>query len=190
MGERFLDWLRWAIQHVGDGYFGHSERVYCYELYHLIRVKMYMYERQNPPLRNLFLHSELVKRIITQEEADFHNVWPLEALRIPDFLFHTPGNFDNQIATMEVKVVELQADDFYDDLSKLSDMIERYNYQIAIFHCINNSLNRLRLLIHRMNGEWVALNPNIIIFIRENFHSRIQELTLGELIERVNRPII
>ncbi|MDF7650790.1 hypothetical protein PUG42_19850 [Erwiniaceae bacterium L1_54_3] len=185
MGERFLEWLRWAAQQVGDGYFGHSERVYCYELYHLIRVKMYLYERQNGPLREIFLHSELVKRIITREEAEFHEVFPLNEQRIPDFIFHNPNNFHNQVATMEVKVVTLYAANFYDDLRKLTDMVGRYQYQLAIFHCINNSRERLLGLLDEFEDEWANLNHGIIILLRENYHSRLQQTTLGAMIEEV-----
>ncbi|MEB5972645.1 hypothetical protein ACWXWB_14885 [Pantoea dispersa] len=185
MGERFLEWLRWAVQQVGDGYFGFSERVYCYELYHLIRVRMHIYERQNGPLREIFLHSELVKRIITREQADFYEVRPLGEQRIPDFIFHTPNNFNNQVATMEVKVATLYAADLYDDLRKLTDMAERYQYQLAIFHCINNPRERLLSLLSEIEDEWANLNPGIIILLRENYYSRVQQTTLGAMIDEI-----
>lgn len=186
MRDIFLNWLRWAINNVGDGYFGHSERVYCYELYHLIRVKMHLYERQNGRLNEVFLHSELVKRIITRADAEFYEVWPLNERRIPDFLFHSPGDFNNQIATIEVKAVHLHQKEFYEDLRKLTDMINNYQYQLGIFHCINNSKERIVELLGKDLDFIGNFNGNIILIIKSNFYSEIEQYTLAELIEEIN----
>ncbi|MCX2781264.1 hypothetical protein, partial [Microbulbifer thermotolerans] len=89
--EIFLEWLRYAIGRVGPGYFGFVERVYCYELYHFLRVAMYGYERRHGPIQNVYLHSEFVKVVITDEEARRYEVFPLGNRRSPDFMLHEPN---------------------------------------------------------------------------------------------------
>ncbi|CAK2819204.1 conserved hypothetical protein [Vibrio crassostreae] len=182
----FLSWLRYAIEHVGNGYFGHVERVYCYELYHKIRVAMYGYERHHGPIEGLFLHSELVKVIIDDDIARHFDVLPLDGLRIPDFIFHEPGNFDNQIAAIEVKTTpRLSYRELIDDLQKLSQLRVNYQFQLVVFHCLNIDINRIEYLLQRAVDEGVDLDTNIRIIVKPDFGVQLQEMTVGQLLERI-----
>lgn len=41
---------------------------------------------------------------------------------MPDFLFHTPGDFNNQIAEIEIKTAALSRESLMDDLIKLTEL--------------------------------------------------------------------
>ncbi|WP_210510149.1 hypothetical protein [Pantoea ananatis] len=178
MHNMFLEWLRWAIDNVEEGYYSHSERVYCYELYHLIRVRMYFFEKNGGNLNGIYLNNEIVKRMITQEEARFFNVDALDGQRIPDFLFHTPGNFDNQIATMEVKKADLTTRDLLDDIMKINQMMDRYNYQLGIFHVINNSLERVMDIVNNQRNTLRNMRGDILFIIKPGFGHESHEFRL------------
>lgn len=182
MSERFLNWLRWAINKVDEGYYSHSERVYCYELYHLIRVRMFNFEAGGGNLGGVCLNNEIVKRVITYEEAEFHHVDALDGQRIPDFIFHSPGNFDNQIATMEVKKSKLSSDDLLSDIRKLSQMMERYRYQLGIFHSINNSLEHVLNIIRNNRDLLRDMRGDILLIIKPSFGQEIHEFKLRDVL--------
>ena len=182
----FLGWLRRAIDRVGDGYFGHVERVYCYELYHQIRVAMYGFERRSDPNQRLYLHSELVKVIIDEDIARHFDVLPLNGIRIPDFIFHEPNNFNNQIAAIEVKTTpRLSYRDFIDDLNKLSQLRVNYQFQLVIFHCVNIDISRIEDLLLRAVNENLELDNNIRIIVKPDFEVDLQEMTVGQLLRKI-----
>lgn len=182
MSEIFLNWLRWAINNVGEGYYSHSERVYCYELYHLIRVRMFNFEAGGGNLDGVYLNNEIVKRVITHEEAEFHHVDALDGQRVPDFILHSPGDFDNQIATMEVKKSKLSSNDLLDDISKLNQMMERYRYQLGIFHSINNSLEHVLRIIRDNHVLFRDMRGDILLIIKPGFGQEIHEFNLIDVL--------
>ncbi|MEL5627808.1 hypothetical protein SSARUM2_002120 [Serratia sp. K-E0102] len=187
MKNNFIDWLLWSVERVGEGYFGHSERVYCYELYHLMRAKMHMHEENEPgSLDEVFLHSEPVKVVLNSEKAEHLEVWPLRMRRMPDFILHSPGDFNHQIATMEVKVVRLSYEALVDDLLKLTEMIGSYKYQLGVFLCINNSMGLIVEHIRTIIESQVQINDDIQIVIKPSFHEDIIIKSVGELIAELN----
>ena len=182
MVDRFLDWLRWAIDNVDDGYYSHSERVYCYELYHLIRVRMYMFETRGGDLGGICLNNEIVKRVITHEQAEFHRVEALDGQRIPDFLFHAPGNFESQIATMEVKKSQLSAIHLLSDIRKINDMMERYLFRLGVFHTINNSIEHVMGIINDNRDSLINFRGDILIIVKPGFGQSIHEFRLRDVL--------
>lgn len=118
----FIEWLHYAIHKVGENYFDFTERVYCYELYHFLRVAM-RGSKKNDPAQNLYLHSELTKKVLTNTDAGRMGVYPLAGLRSPDFILHDPDTINHQIAAMEVKAnPNLTYKDFAEDIRKLSEL--------------------------------------------------------------------
>ncbi|UPT54150.1 hypothetical protein [Dickeya zeae] len=181
--EIFLEWLRYAIGRVGPGYFGFVERVYCYELYHFLRVAMYVHERIHGPIQNVYLHSEFVKVVITDEEARKYGVFPLGNRRSPDFMLHDPNTTDHQIAAMEVKATpDLSYDEFVSDIKKLSELRSNYRYSLVIFHCINSDLGRIQQHVTRAQHEGIVLDPEVLIIVKPESHFPIQEVYLGALL--------
>lgn len=178
----FIRWLRYAISRVGPGYFGHAERVYCYELYHYIRVAMHSHEQAHGPIDEIFLHSELVKTVLSNNDAQRYEVWSLRGLRVPDFLFHTPGNFNNQIAAIEVKTAALSRESLMDDLMKLTELRQNYRYKLGIFHCVNTDTRRLIELLTGMKEFHVNLDQDILVEVKPGYTKQLESFRLGDLL--------
>jgi hypothetical protein len=143
---------------------------------------MHYYERRNGPIANIFLHSELVKTVLPIEDANRYEVWPLQARRMPDFLFHTPGNFDNQIAAIEVKISSgLSRANLAEDLRKLTELRQKYKYELAIFHCVNTDAEKLRQLLNFEDVSRENLAPDIKIECKPAYGVPLQSCSLGEL---------
>ncbi|KOE74423.1 hypothetical protein ACS87_22030 [Vibrio parahaemolyticus] len=184
--ENFLQWLDYAIPRVGNGYFGHAERVYCYELYHHMRVAMEEFENENGELDGVFLHSELVKAIMPSERAQVLDVIPLRTRRMPDFIFHSPGNFERQIAAIEVKTTSpLSFDELCSDLIKLSELRTSYHYQLVIFHCVNTPIGRVYELIQHALNQNIELDPSVLVVCKPDFGTEHIKETVGDIIERI-----
>ncbi|MBX3426061.1 MAG: hypothetical protein KF688_10310 [Pirellulales bacterium] len=112
------------------------ERVYCYELYHQLRLRW-------PEGCDYSLGGEVDKRnhpILKDLEAD---------RCIPDLLVHTPGDMRGNAAIIEVKVSKgLKAKHIRKDIRTLSRFVVDVRYQRAIYliygHTADNRLlNRI-----------------------------------------------
>ena len=183
MNELFLNWLRSAINFVPNGYFGHSERVFCYELYHRIRVGMFLHEREHGRLNNIFLHSEIVKAYIDPQTAEEYNIIPLNGQMSPDFILHEPNTADQQIAAVEVKATEnLSHAELHRDLDKLTQLKNNYNFQVAVFLAINIDSQRIENLIQRNLHDYNDIDPQIKIWSKLNRHALTVERTVADYI--------
>lgn len=181
--KRFLSWLTNAINNVGAGYFGFVERVYCYELYHQLRLQMENNLQGNRRAPNLFLHSELVKIVITGDEAKRIGVFPLKSRRSPDFILHEPNTANHQIAAMEVKAdPDLSYRHFVEDIQKLSELRNKYHYGLVIFHCINVAPMRIEQHLTRAENEGLALEKNVEIILKSSHRSMIYQAKLGDFL--------
>lgn len=96
------------------------ERVYCYELYHQMRLRW-------PEDCPLILTGEVDKRAhpIFQE---------LEARQaIPDLLVHSPGQMDQNFAVMEIKSQQAQPQGVQKDMATLQEFRDTIGYQRALY---------------------------------------------------------
>lgn len=180
--EIFLNWLRYAIGRVGPGYYGYSERVYCYELYHFIRVAMHHsnIHREHP---NIFLHSEIVKVVLGEQQARNIGVYPLQGQRSPDFILHEPDTAEHQIAAVEVKATpNVDYHGFIDDIKKLSELKESYNFELSIFHCINTGMDRLQQHLIRAIDEGIHFDREILLIAIPEHNSEANEITIERLL--------
>lgn len=140
---------------------------------------MHHHERTQGKVEDIFLHSELVKTVLSENDAQRYDVWPLGARRMPDFLFHTPDNFNNQIAAIEVKTAYLSQDKFIEDLEKLTELYRNYKYQLAIFHCTNTSIDRIRHLLKDISTDHIE--ENIKIECKEKFNEPMISMNFKDL---------
>jgi hypothetical protein len=117
--------LRKATANIGEMYFHlhidggdapiFRERVYCYELYHQMRLLW-------PKTTKYFLNGEVDKSahpILIEIDADNAK---------PDFLVHTPGFMDGNFAIIEVKHIYALKQDkkgIIKDLKTLTKFIDR-----------------------------------------------------------------
>jgi hypothetical protein len=125
----FFGMVAAAASHVGDMYFQlpvaelddpiYRERVYCYELYHWIRDGWDGFD--------FSLGGEVDK--------SGHPVFRegRYARSKPDFLCHRPGDMDGNLACVEVKPCVRPADEFREDLRKLTWFCGNARYYRGIF---------------------------------------------------------
>ena len=132
--QRFLKCLMKAIQNIDAHYFQltvarndeliYRERVYCYELYHQLRLLL----GDDFPYK---LDGELDKkslRIISGEEK-------------PDFVIHVPGEMEQNLVVMEVKTLVAVKGDINklrNDFGKLERFISEAKYYRAIMLIYGN----------------------------------------------------
>lgn len=160
-----------AVQNYGkiDGTVFHryGERVFCYELYHQLRMQLDRLE--NP----LFLNgSKLQCEVNKFQILDLFNkfgVNPLMTEYIPDFLMHTPGNYDYHAFIIEVKSTPtLTPSSFLKDLAKIDEFL-RFGYAKGIFLTVNRDAGHIERLI-RENVEAIqslTRRDDIIVISKE-----------------------
>lgn len=105
------------------------ERVFCYELYHQLRLVL---SDQHP----FYLHGELDK--------SGHSAFPRNLRGIPDFLFHIPGTHDGNMVIMEVKGM-LDPNNIILDIKKINGFIShpKIHYQYGVFLIYNYAIEDL-----------------------------------------------
>lgn|SRR6185369_2379042 len=123
----------------------YGERVFCYELYHQVRVLIdnYYAEHQGQLVGpKVTFQGELRKNQIESVIQYFanENISSLNKEYIPDFLLHSIGNFDGQELIVEVKTNPiLTVNDIKGVLAKIQEFIIRYGYRKGVFMSINSS---------------------------------------------------
>lgn len=106
----------------------HTERTFCYELYH--QMRNYLENEEN---NNLINQNNLNNIVISAEITKNLNL-----LQIPDMVFHNDTSYDNnddtkQFLVMEVKNITYSNRDIASDLKKLYYyMAENLNYENAV----------------------------------------------------------
>jgi hypothetical protein len=132
---RLAEWLAKVTQKIDRQYIElpivaetatvqYRERVYCYELYHQLRLLMEEESEDSPYI----LMGEIDKR--THSQMRDHG--SLEAA-IPDFLVHEPGQM-NSLVAMEVRSLENALPQGIEkDLIKLTALHDKANYHYAIY---------------------------------------------------------
>ncbi|HVV55171.1 MAG TPA: hypothetical protein VHC47_07600 [Mucilaginibacter sp.] len=121
---------------VGNDIVRTGERIFCYELYHQLRLLMGPMRDQFP---HLYLQGELRKHQVP-ELLEAMNIGELDGNYMPDFLLHTPGSTDDHPYVIEVKTDRfLTYPQVTGDLKKVVQFMCEYNYQRGIFLTANTS---------------------------------------------------
>lgn len=119
---------------VGNDIVRTGERIYCYELYHQLRLLMGPMREQFP---HLYLQGELRKYQVP-ELLEAMNIGELDGNYMPDFLLHTPGNANDHPYVIEVKTDRfLSYPQVTGDLKKIVQFLREYDYQRGIFLTVN-----------------------------------------------------
>jgi hypothetical protein len=84
-----------------------KERVYCYELYHQLKLKLNKYFG-----KGMYLFGETDKTEYLELER-----------KIPDFIIHEPGSNDNNFLAMEVKRINANPMDIGKDINKIEEFL-------------------------------------------------------------------
>ena len=128
MTDRFIELLVEATTRIPENYFQlpvagkeepiYRERVYCYELYHQLRMLLEAAEH----LSCYTLSGEIDKK-----------GHPVIRACSPDFVFHLPGDRNANIAVVEVKPANGAIEGIKKDLETLSYFVsEEIGYQLGI----------------------------------------------------------
>lgn len=104
------------------------ERVYCYELYHQLRLVM-------SDQLEYVINGE-VDKLNHPRFADFQGGYPK-----PDFLVHVPGDMSKNHIVIEVKSQKVSAQGLRNDLIKLDQMVHRARYTTAIYLIYGHDLS-------------------------------------------------
>lgn len=131
--------LRYRGRFVGNDFEYFGERIFCYELYHQLRIKIDRELENNPDfLQGAMLQGE-VKKIRASEFVEHLGLEQLSQEFIPDFLIHTPGDTDYHAFVIEVKCSpNLSRRDLLADIKKINEFVTRYQYERGIFLTINS----------------------------------------------------
>ena len=137
----YIDLIRQAIHKVEQKYFrlevtyGNNfivrERVFCYELYHQMRILL-------EGRTDLTLNGEPDKRFHDEiHKPDWAN---------PDFILHKPGSWFYNTVVCEVKGTLNPKDPrgVIKDLKTLLVYVEQYQYKSGVFIIYNHSLEELK----------------------------------------------
>lgn len=133
----------------------YRERTYCYELYHQVRLLM---DAELPPDYPCLFNGELDKR------GNIHFCQRYDGEPKPDFLLHRPGDWEGNIAVVEVKPARAPAADLKADLQKLAQFVELADYRRGVLlvfgaeaeECVGDLRPRLpevTILLHTSPGE-------------------------------------
>ena len=129
----------------------YRERVYCYELYHQMRLRW-------PNDADYRLNGELDKVA--------HPV--LQRLELagckPDLLVHRPGTMEGNYAVLEIKTVLAQNEGIKKDLQTLTGFIARAGYQRALYLLFGEDPNRT---IERIRAVAATMSdlPNVELWV-------------------------
>lgn len=139
------------------------ERVYCYELYHQMRLIN--------DFADFTIHGEIDKR----GDSSFNN-------SNPDFVIHHPGHKgkNDNFITIEVKVDDRQ-DLMLEDLKQLSYMVLDHGYQYGVFILVGRSMDWF--IQHRkkaiLENEYQRNANNLYIIC----HEKPKKVEIKSLIE-------
>lgn len=167
----------------------YHERVFCYELYHKLRILMDLEkDEQGNPLyqtKGIFLQSEVKKTEIHEYVERVFKVTRLSGDFMPDFLLHTPGNFENQLVVIEAKSnPNLSFDMLKADLLKIQEFINNYKYRKGIFIAVNISDEKRNTLVGELS-QWHNQNLNtpaqISIIFKNRPETELFEFTLNNI---------
>jgi len=163
--------------------FRFGERLFCYELYHQLRISL-------APLLNssiLTLHGELQKPLLEAMAGEQAGARRLDKKYIPDFILHGPGRFDNQEVMMEVKTnPNWKFAQIYYDLKKIDQFIDRYKYKMGVFLAVNVRWNDLldNLLKNKVKLQvTITYSHCIHIVVCNGPDEEVFHTTLGEVLK-------
>lgn len=135
----------------GD-FYRYGERVFCYELYHQLRILIDKSKQTNENFLNgAILQGEVEKMQIIEliETLELH---PMDGEYAPDFLMHSPGNANSHPFVIEVKCEhDISRAKILADLKKINQFITRYNYQRGVLITTNSQPDYIEAKISELN---------------------------------------
>lgn len=180
--DMFIECLKKAGKNIEAGYFKiieagtlsvkFRERIYCYELYHQLRILL-----GNKEKFPYMLHGELDKK-----GYQIFNALKLE--RIPDFLVHVPGNMEDNLVVMEVKNIDTQnhkIKPIIDDMKKVKNFIEKAKYYRGIMLIYSDGIKDFPDdLKKQIYEDFKEEKEKVFLFWHNGPNKQIQKIELDE----------
>ncbi len=142
----------------------YGERIFCYELYHQLRMKLDEEIKEKPDfLQGAVLQGEL-KKCHIDGLAKHLNLVDLNAEYTPDFIIHTPSSDFYHAYIIEVKCLwderneNISITNVWEDLDKINQFISRFNYKRGIFLAINTNPDYLKHILERLSEGYEISN--------------------------------
>lgn len=166
--ESFVEMIKGSLDNVGDEYYKITttyessgivrERVFCYELYHQMRLV-----QSARGLTDVQIHGEIDK--------SGHIAFDRNSRKNPDFVFHIPGMMQGNAIVVEVKgkIEGNYQEGVYKDivtLSKFTDNKHYYHFGVLIIYnyTYDEFLHKIgEFLKNRLQGNKVPTDKIIII---------------------------
>ena len=152
MSREFVEALTEATARIEEVYFklpiaGHPdgvyrERVYCYELYHQLRVisqgSSYVVsgevdKRAHPILRNTKVRDT-----------------------VPDLLIHQPGDMGGNLVVVEVKSTNARLREIEQDIQKITLFIREAGYELGILLLFGNDTKTVEAVVQLLHDKQVS----------------------------------
>ena len=130
------------------------ERVYCYELYHQLRL---IFDEKSYSEKSYSINGEIDKKGHMIIKEGFN----------PDILIHEQGNMNHNELVLEVKI-NWYNDGVEKDFNTLEQMTTKYNYKLGVFLFVGNSLSEITQKLFKLKNPIKFNNPKIhIICVNE-----------------------
>ena len=130
------------------------ERIYCYELYHQVRLLM---EKSNDPATKAALAHGYVLNAEVDKRLSY-----LPTRTIPDLLWHVPGAKDNAVV-VEVKRAGVTLKTLQKDIAKLEEFVAATGYSASLLVVFGRELSDVtRWMLERTaarKGVALLLHP-------------------------------
>lgn len=182
--QELINLIEDALENVGEEYYQlntiyrpiNRERVFCYELYHQMRLL-----QDGRKLNNIQIHGEIDKR----GHINFKG-----AHRNPDFVFHIPGNMEGNTIVVEVKGRIENNNGVYKDIETLSKFTDKKLYYragvlIIYNYSIDEFWNRTGEYIINKLSEDKYNTDKIIIISKKHKNTPFETVKLNDLLRRV-----
>jgi hypothetical protein len=147
-----------------------SERVFCYEFYHQLRILIDNEKSKNPSFLSGTLLQGEVRKMMIIELVEKFGLEGLSGEFIPDFLIHGHDNSDKQHCVIEVKCIKnLSQSAFIYDLKKINEFVTKYRYENGYFISVNTQSKLIEDLLNEGKSEinFLEGKNNIKIFCKE-----------------------
>ncbi len=181
-----------ALNNVPNEYFGKTERLFTYELYHELRGLQHFLVHPN-----IVIDAELPKQRISLTEEQELNLLSLDNLMSPDIIIHERESADQQLLVSEIKAEKyLSAEKMFKDLNKLIALRHNYRFDVGVFVAINVDMQKIKDYIHNLNQNnlqimwpqgFVDNQLDIHIYTKVDVNSQWESDTLINIIN--NPPV-
>ncbi|MBN2863893.1 MAG: hypothetical protein JXN62_12060 [Bacteroidales bacterium] len=148
------------------------ERIYCYEIYHIMRT-----EQERNLIDNTFsLHGEIDK--------SGHNEFENRDRKNPDFVFHVPGSMSNNAVVMEVKG-KIIPSNIKKDFLTLYRFTSQYQYEAGVFLLFNHTYNELIQGMRGTDLSEISETEKILIICKRTHETPFEIHPFSQFIPRI-----